>query len=54
MVLPGNLRRGNFPRDATEDMQNLLQFLQEWYLEQCNGDWEHEFGIKIETLDNPG
>ena len=31
-----------------------LDFLQQWYAEQCNGDWEHEFGIKIETLDNPG
>ncbi len=28
--------------------------LQEWYLSQCNGDWEHEFGVKINTLDNPG
>ena len=31
-----------------------MDFLQRWYAEQCNGDWEHEFGIKIETLDNPG
>lgn len=28
--------------------------IQEWYLSQCNEDWEHSFGIKIETLDNPG
>ena len=33
---------------------NYFFYLQEWYLEQCNGDWEHEFGIKIDTLDNPG
>lgn len=25
-----------------------------WYASQCNGQWEHEFGIKIETVDNPG
>ncbi|MCC7069925.1 MAG: immunity 53 family protein [Deltaproteobacteria bacterium] len=31
-----------------------LMWLQEWYLNQCDGDWEHEFGIVIETLDNPG
>ena len=31
-----------------------LSALQQWYLEQCNGDWEHEFGVDIETLDNPG
>lgn len=33
---------------------NYFLKLQEWYLEQCDGDWEHEFGVKIETLDNPG
>ncbi|WP_409304999.1 Imm53 family immunity protein [Peribacillus sp. SCS-155] len=31
-----------------------LQWLQKWYLEECNGDWELEFGIRITTLDNPG
>lgn len=32
---------------------NLI-WLMEWYAEQCDGDWEHTYGIKIETLDNPG
>jgi hypothetical protein len=32
----------------------MLQWLQEWYLEQCDREWEHEYGIKIGTLDNPG
>jgi hypothetical protein len=32
----------------------LLDFLQKWYHQYCNGDWEHSFGIKIDTLDNPG
>lgn len=31
-----------------------LQSIQNWYKLQCNGDWEHEYGIKIQTLDNPG
>jgi len=31
-----------------------LNFLQKWYAQQCNGDWEHTYGVKIETLDNPG
>lgn len=31
-----------------------LKWLEEWYRRQCNGDWEHSFGIEIETLDNPG
>jgi hypothetical protein len=28
--------------------------LQSWYADQCDGDWEHGAGIKLETLDNPG
>ncbi|MGD0789207.1 MAG: immunity 53 family protein [Terracidiphilus sp.] len=31
-----------------------LARLQAWYFSQCNGDWEHSFGIGISTLDNPG
>ena len=31
-----------------------LFWIQNWYQAQCNGDWEHEFGITIETVDNPG
>ncbi len=31
-----------------------LAFLQRWYADHCDGDWEHEFGIEIGTIDNPG
>ena len=31
-----------------------LKALQEWYLSQCNEDWEHTYGVEIGTLDNPG
>lgn len=31
-----------------------LSRLQQWYLNQCNGDWEHSYGIQIDNLDNPG
>ena len=24
------------------------------YLSRCDGDWEHSFGVVVETLDNPG
>ena len=33
---------------------NELQSIQEWYASQCNGDWEHSFGVEIGSLDNPG
>lgn len=32
----------------------LLDGLQDWYRSNCNGDWEHEFAITIENIDNPG
>ncbi len=35
-------------------MENNFEWLQKWYKSQCDGDWEHEYGIKIETVDNPG
>jgi len=31
-----------------------IERIQEWYGRQCNGDWEHAYGVKIDTLDNPG
>src|SRR5438067_1667816 len=31
-----------------------IEWLQIWYRAQCNGQWEHQYGVKMETLDNPG
>lgn len=36
------------------DQPDVLTWLQAWYSVHCDGDWEHEFGVKIDTLDNPG
>lgn len=33
---------------------DTLTRLQRWYKSQCNGDWEHSWGVRIGTLDNPG
>ncbi|MGK7942611.1 MAG: immunity 53 family protein [Crocosphaera sp.] len=33
---------------------NAFFWLQDWYTSQCNGEWEHTYGIDIKTLDNPG
>ena len=35
------------PRDS-------LAELQAWFAARADGDWEHQHGITIETLDNPG
>lgn len=37
-----------------ETKTNLLIDIQNWYESNCNGDWEHEYGISIENADNPG
>lgn len=31
-----------------------LKWIQKWFFEQCDGDWEHGYGIQLETIDNPG
>ena len=35
-------------------MKDILDWLQDWFLAQCDGEWEHEHQIKIYTADNPG
>jgi hypothetical protein len=42
--------------DAAFFQKNMetLERLQNWYAQQCNGVWEHEYGISIGNLDNPG
>jgi hypothetical protein len=35
-------------------MVQMLPKLQAWYLSHCDGDWEHSYGVRIDTLDNPG
>lgn len=31
-----------------------LHFIHDWYATNCDGEWEHNYGVRIETLDNPG
>ncbi|HKX28891.1 MAG TPA: immunity 53 family protein [Blastocatellia bacterium] len=33
---------------------DVIEKIQSWYASQCDGDWEHQFGVTIDTLDNPG
>ncbi len=40
--------------DSTGTDTNAIVFLMQWYQSQCNGDWEHQNGIRIRTIDNPG
>ena len=34
---------------------SIINWLEEWYESNCNGDWEHCYNnVEISTLDNPG
>ncbi len=33
---------------------DILAWLVSWYIEQCDGEWEHAYGLSLDTLDNPG
>lgn len=37
-------------------MENIeiLDWISGWFYSECDGDWEHENQIKIETVSNPG
>lgn len=28
--------------------------LDRWFATMCNGDWEHTYGVTLQTIDNPG
>ncbi len=34
--------------------QDVLLWIQDWYVSQCDDEWEHSYGVEINTLDNPG
>lgn len=40
--------------DQADHEGTLLAWLQYWYLRHCDDDWEHSYGVSIDTLDNPG
>lgn len=62
--LPSYCRSSQMARFSIADMMagadtdgmsdDNLNWLSQWYLAQCNTDWEHSYGVKIDTLDNPG
>jgi hypothetical protein len=34
--------------------QDHLEWLEDWYQRQCNGNWEHSQGMRLRSLDDPG
>jgi hypothetical protein len=35
-------------------MSDVTRRLQAWFANQCDDNWEHDRGVRIDTLDNPG
>ncbi len=33
---------------------NILDWMQDWLAQNCDGDWEHAQNFTITTIDNPG
>ncbi|MGV3539586.1 MAG: immunity 53 family protein [Rufibacter sp.] len=34
--------------------KELFDRIQDWYRNHCDGEWEHDYGVKISNVDNPG
>jgi hypothetical protein len=43
--------RHEFKMNAAID---ILEWLENWYQSNCDRAWEHDHGITIQSLDNPG
>lgn len=42
------LKYFNIPlTNELEELVPLLEFVQMWYANECNGDWEHSFGVSM-------
>lgn len=32
----------------------MIRSIEQYYVQHCNGEWEHQYGFSIESCDNPG
>lgn len=39
---------------AAGSVPAALSWIQRWYESRCDGNWEHDYGVSIGTIDNPG
>jgi Immunity protein 53 len=49
--LESRARQARRPSNTDGD---TLAWLQDWYRSQWDGEWKHDHGIRIDTLDTPG
>jgi hypothetical protein len=48
------LSQSEMASPVPEGLAECVGWIQKWYAKQCDDDWEHQYGLSIETLDNPG
>jgi hypothetical protein len=36
------------------ELEDPFRWLERWYQSRCDGEWEHDHGVTIQSLDNPG
>jgi hypothetical protein len=41
-------------KTSTAAPADVLGWLQYFFSSNCDGDWEHQYGVEISTTDNPG
>ena len=41
-------------KEPTSQSVDILKEIQEWFQNQCDGEWEHARRITLESCDNPG
>ena len=40
--------------DRSAEETTALQLVEEWFKRKCDGNWEHQFGVTLESTDDPG
>lgn len=48
------LTRGPPNEAVCRQTHSPIEALEAWFKAQCDGDWEHSYGLLIESTDNPG
>lgn len=54
LSFPGDSTGGRRGDSEVTDRCEGFDYIQRWYANLCDADWEHQYGISLTTIDNPG
>lgn len=40
--------------EKQQEPSSAFLLLEKWFANRCNGEWEQHYGVRIDSLDNPG